>query len=120
MREDYLTGESESLNPQEMEFDKALRPLSFLDFSGQGKIIDNLKIFVGAAKGREEALDHVLLHGPPGLGKTTLSRIVANEMGVQIKETSGPVIEKPSDFKRWHDRTSHFDHGKRDRKVIDH
>ena len=98
MREDYLTGESESLNPQEMEFDKALRPLSFLDFSGQGKIIDNLKIFVGAAKGREEALDHVLLHGPPGLGKTTLSHIIANELGSTLRISSGPVLDKPSDL----------------------
>ena len=98
MREDYLTGESESLNPQEKEFDKALRPLSFLDFSGQGKIIDNLKIFVGAAKGREEALDHVLLHGPPGLGKTTLSHIIANELGSTLRISSGPVLDKPSDL----------------------
>ena len=98
MREDYLTGESESLNPQEKEFDKALRPLSFIDFSGQGKIIDNLKIFVGAAKGREEALDHVLLHGPPGLGKTTLSHIIANELGSTLRISSGPVLDKPSDL----------------------
>jgi len=98
MREDYLTGEPESLNPQEKEFDKALRPLSFLDFSGQGKIIDNLKIFVGAAKGREEALDHVLLHGPPGLGKTTLSHIIANELGSTLRISSGPVLDKPSDL----------------------
>jgi Holliday junction DNA helicase RuvB len=98
MREDYLTGESESLNPQEKEFDKALRPLSFIDFSGQGKIIDNLKIFVGAAKAREEALDHVLLHGPPGLGKTTLSHIIANELGSTLRISSGPVLDKPSDL----------------------
>ena len=98
MREDYLTGDSESLNPQEKEFDKALRPLSFFDFSGQGKIVDNLKIFVGAAKAREEALDHVLLHGPPGLGKTTLSHIIANELGVGFKVTSGPVLDKPGDL----------------------
>jgi Holliday junction DNA helicase RuvB len=98
MREDYLTGDSESLNPQEKEFDKALRPLSFLDFAGQGKIVDNLQIFVGAAKGREEALDHVLLHGPPGLGKTTLSHIIANELGSTLRITSGPVLDKPSDL----------------------
>jgi Holliday junction DNA helicase RuvB len=98
MREDYLTGESESLNPQEKEFDKALRPLSFLDFAGQGKIVDNLQVFVGAAKGRDEALDHVLLHGPPGLGKTTLSHIIANELGSTLKITSGPVLDKPSDL----------------------
>ena len=98
MREDYLTGDAESLNPQEKEFDKALRPLSFLDFSGQGKIVDNLQIFVDAAKAREEALDHVLLHGPPGLGKTTLSHIIANELGSTLKITSGPVLDKPSDL----------------------
>ncbi|MFM6947631.1 MAG: Holliday junction branch migration DNA helicase RuvB [Aquirufa sp.] len=98
MREDYLTGDSESLNPQEKEFDKALRPLSFLDFAGQGKIVDNLQVFVGAAKGRDEALDHVLLHGPPGLGKTTLSHIIANELGSTLKITSGPVLDKPSDL----------------------
>jgi len=98
MREDYLTGDSESLNPEEKEYDKALRPLSFLDFAGQGKIVDNLQIFVGAAKGREEALDHVLLHGPPGLGKTTLSHIIANELGSTLKITSGPVLDKPSDL----------------------
>ncbi len=98
MREDYLTGDSEALNPQEKEFDKALRPLSFLDFAGQGKIVDNLQVFVGAAKGRDEALDHVLLHGPPGLGKTTLSHIIANELGSTLKITSGPVLDKPSDL----------------------
>jgi holliday junction DNA helicase RuvB len=98
MREDYLTGDAESLNPQEKEFDKALRPLSFEDFSGQGKIVDNLQIFVGAAKAREEALDHVLLHGPPGLGKTTLSHIIANELGSSLKISSGPVLDKPSDL----------------------
>jgi Holliday junction DNA helicase RuvB len=98
MREDYLTGDSESLNPQEKEFDKALRPLSFLDFAGQGKIVDNLQIFVGASKGRDEALDHVLLHGPPGLGKTTLSHIIANELGSTLRITSGPVLDKPSDL----------------------
>ena len=98
MREDYLTGDAESLNPQEKEFDKALRPLSFSDFSGQGKIVDNLQIFVGAAKAREEALDHVFLHGPPGLGKTTLSHIIANELGSSLKISSGPVLDKPSDL----------------------
>jgi Holliday junction DNA helicase RuvB len=98
MREDYLTGDAEALNPQEREIDKALRPLSFFDFTGQGKIVDNLKVFVGAAKAREEALDHVLLHGPPGLGKTTLSHIIANELGSTLKITSGPVLDKPSDL----------------------
>lgn len=98
MREDYLTGDSDHLSPQEKEIDKALRPLSFSDFSGQKKILENLQIFVGAAKAREEALDHVLLHGPPGLGKTTLSHIIANELGASIKISSGPVLDKPSDL----------------------
>lgn len=80
------------------EIDKRLRPLSFEDFSGQKQIIENLKVFVLAAKQRSEALDHVLLHGPPGLGKTTLSNIIANELGVGIKTTSGPVLDKPADL----------------------
>ncbi|NML20539.1 Holliday junction branch migration DNA helicase RuvB [Pseudoflavitalea sp. G-6-1-2] len=80
------------------EFENNIRPREILDFAGQNQIIDNLKIFIKAAKLRGEALDHILFHGPPGLGKTTLSRIVANELGVQIKETSGPVIEKPGDL----------------------
>ncbi len=98
MREDYLSGEGESLSQQEREFEKALRPLAFSDFSGQEKIIENIKIFVQAARQRSEALDHVLLHGPPGLGKTTLSHIIANELNTSIKITSGPVLEKPSDL----------------------
>jgi holliday junction DNA helicase RuvB len=80
------------------ELDKRLRPLNFNDFSGQKSIVDNLSIFVKAAKQRGEALDHVLLHGPPGLGKTTLSNIIANELGVNIKITSGPVLDKPADL----------------------
>jgi Holliday junction DNA helicase RuvB len=80
------------------EIDKRLRPLSFDDFNGQRQIIENLKVFVTAAKLRSEALDHVLLHGPPGLGKTTLSNIIANELGVGIKITSGPVLDKPADL----------------------
>ena len=80
------------------EFDNKLRPLRFCDFSGQIKIVENLKIFVKAAVMRGESLDHVLLHGPPGLGKTTLSNIIANELGVNLKLTSGPVLDKPGDL----------------------
>lgn len=86
-------------NPKrESDLDKALRPLSFEDFSGQDKIVENLRIFVAAAKLRGESLDHTLLHGPPGLGKTTLSNIIANELGVGFKLTSGPVLDKPGDL----------------------
>ncbi|NLO71114.1 MAG: Holliday junction branch migration DNA helicase RuvB [Porphyromonadaceae bacterium] len=82
----------------EREFENALRPLSFADFKGQEKIVENLKIFVTAARMRTESLDHVLLHGPPGLGKTTLSNIIANELSVGFKVTSGPVLDKPGDL----------------------
>ena len=82
----------------EKEFEKAMRPQGFFEFQGQDRIVDNLKVFIAAAKQRGEALDHVLLHGPPGLGKTTLSFIVANELGVNMKITSGPVLEKPGDL----------------------
>lgn len=82
----------------ERELDKKLRPLEFKDFRGQKQIVENLEIFVKAAKMRSEALDHVLLHGPPGLGKTTLSNIIANELGVGLKLTSGPVLDKPGDL----------------------
>lgn len=82
----------------EREFENALRPLSFSDFKGQEKIVENLKIFVAAARMRSESLDHVLLHGPPGLGKTTLSNIIANELNVGFKVTSGPVLDKPGDL----------------------
>ncbi|WMJ72761.1 Holliday junction branch migration DNA helicase RuvB [Cytophagaceae bacterium ABcell3] len=98
MREDYLQGDGEGLSSADKEIEKALRPLSFSDFTGQPQIMDNLKIFVQAAKNRGEALDHVLLHGPPGLGKTTLSHIIANELGATLKITSGPVLDKPSDL----------------------
>lgn len=83
---------------QDLEADKALRPLKFSDFKGQEKIVENLKIFVSAARMRGEAMDHVLLHGPPGLGKTTLSNIISNELGVGFKVTSGPVLDKPGDL----------------------
>ncbi len=82
----------------EKDYDKALRPLSFEDFSGQDKVVDNLRIFVEAAKYRGEPLDHTLLHGPPGLGKSTLSNIIANELGVGFKITSGPILDKPGDL----------------------
>ena len=82
----------------EREFENALRPLSFGSFAGQDKIVENLKIFVSAARMRGESLDHVLLHGPPGLGKTTLSNIIANELNVGFKVTSGPVLDKPGDL----------------------
>ncbi|MFN0289846.1 Holliday junction branch migration DNA helicase RuvB [Pedobacter helvus] len=93
-----LDPSSESLSPMERDIEKVLRPQEFEDFTGQEKILENLRIFVKAAKLRGEALDHVLLHGPPGLGKTTLSHIIANEMGVNIKVTSGPVLDKPGDL----------------------
>ncbi|MEM9325740.1 MAG: Holliday junction branch migration DNA helicase RuvB [Bacteroidota bacterium] len=98
MREDYLSSDGEGLSSTEKEFEKALRPLSFEDFSGQQKVVENLRVFVQAAKLRGEPLDHVLLHGPPGLGKTTLSHIIANELGANIKSTSGPVLDKPSEL----------------------
>jgi holliday junction DNA helicase RuvB len=98
MREDYLRADNENLNPTEREYEKALRPLSFEDFTGQPKVLDNIKVFVQAAKQRSEPLDHVLLHGPPGLGKTTLSHIIANELGSSLKITSGPVLDKPGDL----------------------
>lgn len=85
-------------NQQSEEQDKALRPLSFDDFSGQNKVVENLRVFVAAAKQRGESLDHTLLFGPPGLGKTTLSNIIANELGVGFKVTSGPVLDKPGDL----------------------
>jgi Holliday junction DNA helicase RuvB len=93
-----LNSSKELLTSADKEFENNIRPAQIEDFAGQGQIIDNLRIFIKAAKIRGEALDHVLFHGPPGLGKTTLSRIVANELGVGIKETSGPVIEKPGDL----------------------
>jgi len=93
-----LGSDKEQLTAAEKEFENNIRPAQISEFSGQPQLIENLQIFIKAAKIRGEALDHVLFHGPPGLGKTTLSRIVANELGVNIRETSGPVIEKPGDL----------------------
>ena len=88
----------EAENGQEKDLDRVLRPKTFDDFTGQRQVLENLEIFVKAAKLRSESLDHVLLHGPPGLGKTTLGYIISNEMGVSIKTTSGPVLDKPADL----------------------
>ena len=85
-------------NDVDKDFERKVRPADFTDFSGQKKIVENLRVFVTAAKMRHESLDHVLLHGPPGLGKTTLSNIIANELGVNLKVTSGPVLDKPGDL----------------------
>ena len=93
-----IDGSSEGFSSEEFEIEKKLRPVSFGDFAGQEKVLENLEIFVQAANQRDEALDHVLLHGPPGLGKTTLAHILANELGSGIKITSGPVIDKPGDL----------------------
>jgi len=93
-----LDPSNENFTPEQEDIDRALRPLSFDDFAGQEATIDNLKVFVQAANQREEALDHTLFHGPPGLGKTTLAYILANELEVGIKTTSGPVLDKPGDL----------------------
>ncbi|GAB3797822.1 Holliday junction branch migration DNA helicase RuvB [Spirosoma humi] len=98
MRNDFLKGSGDGMTTTDKEIERALRPLSFEDFTGQAKILDNLEVFVRAAMQRGDALDHVLLHGPPGLGKTTLSHIIANELNAGIKMTSGPVLDKPSDL----------------------
>lgn len=94
----YLDPSEANFSPEEKQVERALRPKMLSDFSGQPKIVDNLQVFIQAARLREEALDHVLLHGPPGLGKTTLSHIIANELEANIKMTSGPVLEKPGDL----------------------
>jgi Holliday junction DNA helicase RuvB len=89
---------NQGYNPEELDLEKRLRPLSFDDFAGQDQVLENLKVFVAAANQRNEALDHTLFHGPPGLGKTTLANILANELQVGIKITSGPVLDKPGDL----------------------
>ena len=98
MREEYLQPTQAPDNNPDNELERALRPLSFADFTGQEKLVANLKVFVQAAQQRKESLDHVLLHGPPGLGKTTLAHIIAHELCTNIKITSGPVLDKPSDL----------------------
>ena len=98
MANPHLNTDKNMLDPADRDFENNIRPSQMADFAGQPQIIENMRIFIKAAKIRGEALDHILFHGPPGLGKTTLSRIVAHELGVNIRETSGPVIEKPGDL----------------------
>jgi holliday junction DNA helicase RuvB len=93
-----LDANEENLSATDKEIERALRPVAFDDFSGQENVVDNLRVFVAAAKQRNEALDHVLLHGPPGLGKTTLAHIITNDLGVNLRVTSGPVLDKPGDL----------------------
>lgn len=95
---EHLNPSGENFSPEEIDIERALRPLEFDDFAGQDQVLDNLKVFVKAANLRGEALDHTLFHGPPGLGKTTLAHILANELNVGIKVTSGPVLDKPGDL----------------------
>ncbi len=98
MRNPILDGGHKGIEPEERQFDKTLRPKELQDFSGQKHVVENLQVFIAAAKLRKEALDHILFHGPPGLGKTTLSHIIAHELGTDLKLTSGPVLEKPGDL----------------------
>ena len=99
MEEDFdIRAARQAASDRDGDIEKALRPSQFEAFAGQDGIVDNLKVFVAAARMRGEALDHLLLHGPPGLGKTTLSAIIANELGVGFKVTSGPVLDKPGDL----------------------
>lgn len=98
MQETFDIHNNQNFQDTDREYEHALRPISFTAFNGQNKIVENLKVFVSAARMRSESLDHVLLHGPPGLGKTTLSNIIANELGVGFKVTSGPVLDKPGDL----------------------
>ena len=98
MEEDFNIRNTDRLPETEREYENALRPLSFQSFSGQHAVVENLKVFVAAARIRKDALDHVLLHGPPGLGKTTLSNIISNELNVGFKVTSGPILDKPGDL----------------------
>ena len=98
MQNPNLDASGQAMSQDEKQIEKALRPKELDDFSGQAKIVDNLRIFIAAAKQRGEALDHVLLHGPPGLGKTTLSHIISTELGATLKMTPGPVLEKPRDL----------------------
>lgn len=93
-----LDPSGKNLTPAEQEIEKVLRPTEFHDFAGQEDIVENLKVYVQAARRRNEPLDHVLLHGPPGLGKTTLAHVIAHEMDVSIRVTSGPVLDKPGDL----------------------
>lgn len=95
---EYLDPTSDSFSPEEQDIERALRPLTFGDFAGQKQVLENLQVFVAAANKRDEALDHTLFHGPPGLGKTTLAHILANELNAGIKVTSGPVLDKPGDL----------------------
>lgn len=98
MLNEHLDASNENLSSEEQSFEQSIRPAVLSDFKGQKKIVDNLEVFIKAAKLRNEALDHVLLHGPPGLGKTTLSHIISTEMNTNLKMTSGPVLEKPGDL----------------------